>query len=666
MCGVVGAIGSKESNLVERVNKANSLLSHRGPDGHGINEFECMKRQVVLAHSRLSIIDLTDLGHQPMSSADGKYWITYNGEFYNYKEIRIELESLGYKFRSDSDTEVLLNSWIEWRLDCLRKITGMFAFAIYDVEAGSITCARDAFGIKPFYYYYDKDQFYFSSETPSLLQLLEKKESLNAGSIINYLLRSSYDFGRYTLTRGVHSLRPGSYITVTINEQLHFSEDLWWKPSIVENVDISFEEAAQRVRELFLESVRVHLRSDVPIGAALSGGIDSSAIVCAIRHLEPDLPIHTFSYIASNTSVNEEKWVDLVNSHIKAIPHKVKLDYQDLVEELDDVIQAQGEPFGSTSIYAQYRIFKHAKEQGISVILEGQGADELLAGYFGYPHHRALSLFDKKEFKKLYNFINGWAVLHSQPKNGILKYLFLHLLTITYQAFYLGVKKITKLFADRNSRSQNGSWIGRLITSIFNFFLAPTPPEWLIDVDGSLMAEADKQLNADGITEVDFGRRLMHELRKAVQGSGLSSLLRHGDRNAMKWSVENRVPFLTLDIAEFIFTLPEEYLVSQGGQTKRIFREAMRGIVPDAVLDRQDKIGFATPEQEWITKMGSLDLFKAYDQIKFIDQRAIRNERDDMLNGTKPFNWFTWRVLNLSRWLELNRNHLYLNNQIAE
>lgn len=664
MCGIVGAIDSNPNGLIEKVTRANNNLSHRGPDGNGIKSFDHESKSIVFAHSRLSIIDLSNLGYQPMCSEDGRYWITYNGEVYNYKEIRSELIDLGYSFKSDTDTEVLLNSWIEWGSICLTKFTGMFAFVIYDLDKKRVYCVRDAFGIKPFYYFASKERFYFSSEIPSLFLLIDEKKKLNPASVVNYLLRSSYDVAEYTLTREIIALKPGCFLTINLDNLLELKEERWWKPSIEENRRISFNDSVVKLRELFLKSVKLHMRSDVPIGAALSGGIDSSAIVCAMRYLEPNIPIHTFSYIASNSSVDEEKWIDIVNNHVGAIPHKIQLSYKNLADEIDDLIKAQGEPFGSTSIYAQYRVFKSAKENGITVILEGQGADEMLAGYFGYPEHVSMSYFDKGAFLRLFKFLHSWSKLHNQPSKPIVKYIFSYSISILLKGVSKNIKRFYRLISSFHKVEPGKNSLTNGIRGLINKFYKTATPVWLVADADQLMKEANDQINQEDEEIPIRGRRLVYELRRSLVGhhrAGINSLLRHGDRNAMKWSVEGRVPFLTIEMAEFLLSLPEDYLLSKDGLTKNVFRQAMRGIVPDEILDRTDKIGFATPEQEWTRNMNVDEIERVISDVDFLNEIELQNEVKETLNGSRPFSWFAWRVINFSRWLEVNKTHIESN-----
>jgi asparagine synthase (glutamine-hydrolysing) len=650
MCGIIGAIEKNGEGLVEKLAIAQSQLSHRGPDGKGIRFFENKGKSIALAHSRLAIIDLSELGHQPMASSDSRYWITFNGEIYNYKELKLELIELGYSFVSDTDTEVLLYSWIEWGKDCLKKFTGMFAFVLYDTAEGQIYCVRDAFGIKPFYYYLSEEQFCFASEIPALHTLIGKHLTIDKTKALKYLLRGSSDAGEDTLTEEVKALNPGCLLTISLESDLAIVHERWWWPSIEENKNISFQEATQKVRELFLKSVRIHMRSDVPIGAALSGGIDSSAVVCAMRYLEPDLPIHTFSYIASDSLINEEAWVDIVNEYVNAIPHKLELSSKDLIQDIDGLIKTQGEPFGSTSIYAQYRIFKLAKESGVTVTLEGQGADEMLAGYFGYPEWAAMSYVDKGEYFKLFSFLRSWSKLHGRSMKPILLYLRGSILTNLYNrsVFMRSLKGLYRYIRPKSTSKVS----------------APTPlsfPKWLV-VKDSTIEVVYKNAISYGVEEPASGRRLVQELRRSLVGEnddGINGLLRYSDRNAMRFSLESRVPFLTVELAEFLLSLPESYLLSKDGVTKNVFREAMRGIVPNIILDRTDKIGFATPNN-WLEDINNAIPYWSDDikNISFLDYEFFKKEVNDTISGVKPYTWLPWRFINFGIWLNQNRGRI--------
>lgn len=622
MCGILGMFSFHDSlGLESRVIGGINALAHRGPDDGGHEIFAVADGAIALGHTRLSVIDLSPAGHQPMHSHDDRYVIVFNGEIYNYRELRGELIGLGHTFHTGTDTEVLLASWIQWGTDCLAKFQGMFAFALLDRQAMTLTCVRDAFGIKPLYYAIEGDDFLFASEIPAVKALKREPPSLDWQRAYEYLAYGDYDSGPRTFLEGVSHLLPGHLLMLDLRSGSLSEPQRWWVPRIAERMGLRFEQAVEQVRETFLTSVRLHLRSDVPLGVALSGGIDSSAVVCAMRHLEPDLPIHTFSYIAQGSTVSEEVWVDRVNTHVRAVPHKVVVSAAELATDLDDMIRSQGEPFGSTSIYAQYRVFKLAREQGVTVTLDGQGADEMLAGYVGYPGQRIRSLVEAGHFLQALGFLDKWSKWPGRSR----------VLGAKYAASEMTDGWIYKVLRGIGRREDAKAWIN--YAALQDRGIASAYPRQRPDQTAS-------------------GRRVVSELAFALTRRGLPSLLRHGDRNSMRFSVESRVPFLTLDMVDLMLSLPESYLISPDGETKHVFRAAMRGIVPNDVLDRRDKIGFETPEHAWMVSMADMirKWLKVDLGLPFLNQAEILKEFEDVISGKRPFSWQVWRWINFSRW----------------
>lgn len=623
MCGIAGGVWPLSTHPQSQLAAAMRSMQYRGPDDSGLLVEDVADSVIGLAHVRLSILDLSAAGHQPMLSHNGRWVIVFNGEIYNYRELRGELEAVGCKFQSDTDTEVLLNAWCHWGRGCLPKLTGMFAFAIVDRLEQTLTCARDAFGIKPLYYCLNPGQgFRFASEPQALFKLIPFKPSVNWQRAYDYLVHSDYDSNSDTFFAGVNHLLPGYLITVDLAAQVAPLPTCWWTPSTAEHSYCSFADAVAQVREQFLLNVSQHMRSDVPIGAALSGGIDSSAVVCAIRHLEPDLPINTFSYIATG-GLSEEDWVDRVNHHVNAVSHKVHFGSEDLIRDLDDLISCQAEPFGSTSIYAQHRVFKKAKQHGIKVILDGQGADEMLAGYIGYPGQRLRSLLDNLDLTQAYGFLRAWSAWPGRSKTQAIKYL---------------AAETTKGGLYRLLRRINGR---------------KSSPPWL---KTQALQDAGVQLLEPRQFPADLqGRRVIASLALALSRKGLPSLLRHADRNSMYSSIESRVPFLTLDMVNLLLSMPEHFLVSSQGETKYIFRQAMRGIVPDEVLDRRDKIGFETPENHLLSGLCPVaqDWLATALDIPLLDRAMLASIFDTESALDPKLSPQLWRLLNFCRWHQL-------------
>lgn len=622
MCGLAGGFWRDSSTTLEQnMVKALSIMRSRGPNHQGYDKYSVAGGELVLGHTRLSILDLSAAGQQPMYSSDRRFCVIFNGEIYNYIELKAELEFQGDRFNTHSDTEVLLAAWGRWGPKSLNKFKGMFAFVIYDQVENTLVCARDAFGIKPFFYSSNTREFVFASELPALNALKTERPRLNWQRAYDYLVHGEYDFDHQSFIDGVVSLMPGHMLKVNLSTQEVSDPIEWWRPSVLPQKKLPFKDAAEALRERFLENIRLHLRSDVPVGAALSGGVDSSAIVCGMRHLEPSMPLETFSFIAKDSDVSEEKWIDEINRHVSASSNKIVVTAKELELDLEDLVAAQGEPFGSTSIYAQYRVFKKAREQGITVVLEGQGADELLGGYNGYPGQRVRSLLDQGHFLDAAEFLHCWS---QWPGRSHVE----------------GMKRVIGQYAT-----------GALYQTLRQINGMSNVPEW---IKPEPLRDAGVNLRFPSIARPEDmpGRRLMSELACSISRRGLLGLLRHGDRNSMRFSIESRVPFLTQDMAEFTLSMPEEYLVSPQGETKHLLRAAMRGIVPDHVLDRRDKIGFATPEKEWL--MGMADTIRVWLQedleLPFLDQKILRQHFEEVVSGKRAFTWQVWRWVNFYHW----------------
>lgn len=638
MCGIVGWVAASGGRVdADAIARALRVVRHRGPDDAGIASWNgegvvTVEHELAagipscaqLGHRRLSILDLGAGGWQPMRSPDGRYTIVYNGEIYNYVELRSELQRSGVRFRTGSDTEVLLHALVQWDLDALTRLVGMFAFALWDRHRGRLLLARDFFGIKPLYYTAGPAGATFASELKALLELPGVSRKVNPGRLYRYLTVGLADDTGETMLAGVNQLPAAHYLEYWPSRPDHAPEPVrYWRVDTSRRSSLSFRDASEALRELFLESVRLHLRSDVPVGAALSGGIDSSAIVMAMRHLEPSLEIHAFSYAADDERISEERWIDLVGAAAGAIVHKTRPDERDLVADLDQLIAIQDEPFGSTSIYAQHRVFRLAQENDIKVMLDGQGADELLAGYSNFLGARVASLFARGEFLRALRFASAASRLPHARRGELLAQAGGYLLPP-------GVRPLAKrvLYATRKLAP---SWLRR---------------EWFVQ-RGAIVEQPARR----GRDE-----RLRAMLADSVE-QGLASLLRYEDRNSMAHSVESRVPFLTPRIADFVLSLPEEFILADDGTSKAVFREAMRGIVPDAVLDRRDKIGFSTPERRWLTRLAPwVDEVLASDtarRVHALDVPAMQREWRAIQDGRSPFDWRVWRWINLIRWAEL-------------
>ncbi|HYP51397.1 MAG TPA: asparagine synthase (glutamine-hydrolyzing), partial [Pyrinomonadaceae bacterium] len=404
MCGIAGIVSRKGKLEQAQVKRMTDAISHRGPDGEGawINP----SGNTALGHRRLAIIDLSESGRQPMFYADKRFSITFNGEIYNYLELRDDLEKRGFKFKSSSDTEVLLALFAEKGEKCLAELDGMFAFAIWDEQEKSLFAARDRFGEKPFYYAIYGDAFYFASEMKALWAAGVPRAVSNR-MLYNYLtagnMYNPHDLSQ-TFYEGIFKLKAAHYFFISPQE-LKIEQARYWNldyKTVKQN--ISDGEAAEEFRFLFNESVKRRLRSDVPVGSSLSGGLDSSLVVCTIDRLNAEKRVRqaTFSARFPGFAKDEGKFMQAVIERTNAEPHFVYPDDAGLVENLEKLFHHQEEPFGSASIYAQFCVMQLAKENNVTVLLDGQGADELLAGYHPYfeDYFRELAVRDKKTWRR--------------------------------------------------------------------------------------------------------------------------------------------------------------------------------------------------------------------------------------------------------------------------
>ncbi len=634
MCGIGGIVRFNSKKIDSQIlTSISNSLKHRGPDDQGFlgwsrtapvklsrNPADVEDFPICLFHRRLSVLDLSPAGWQPMSTPDGRYYIVFNGEIYNYLELQTQLQSLGKQFYSHSDTEVLLAAYAQWGILAFSKLVVMFACAILDTWEHTLLLARDYFGIKPLYYTYSHHKLAFASEIKTLLCLPEIKRRVNPQRLYDYLNSGLTDYGSETLFADIKQLPPAHFLKISLDKPQQPQIKRYWQVNLTQHSDITLPEATEHLRHLFLESVNLHLRSDVPVGAALSGGIDSSAIVMAMRYLQgSQLQLHTFSYIAAESTFNEEKWVDIVTDATTAISHKTQPSPEELTRDLNQLIDLQDEPFGSTSIYAQYRVFQMAQTAGIKVMLDGQGADELLGGYRPYLAARLASLLRQGKWQNASQFLQSIA---NQPGVNHPKMLLRAVGLLLPPSWQASIRQLVK-------KDVNPSWLN---TDWFN--------------QNSFLPHFHK-----------YGTEtLREELAQALEEISLPMLLRYEDRNSMANSIESRVPFLTPNLVNFVFSLPEEFIIANDGTSKAIFREAMRGIVPDAILGRKDKIGFATPEQRWLQDLRpwfeSVLNSDIACEIPALNMPIVKEEFQSVLAGRSAFDFRIWRWVNCIRWVE--------------
>ena len=649
MCGIAGIFYFNELARTGEIKRMTESLRHRGPDDEGFlginfesrKAYSLMGREsraegpriedfdrpvnLMLGHRRLSILDLSAAGHQPMGNEDLSLWIVHNGEIYNYLEIRKELERLGHTFRSKTDTEVILHAYEEWGTDCLSHFNGMWALALVDLKTKSVFCSRDRAGVKPFYYLHDGRRFCFASEPKALLKIDGMVAEPNEQILADYLLSGLRDHTQETFFKQIYQLRPGEYLLVKNDKILIQS---YWD---IETKEVRFKKEsdyAERFFELLQDSIRLRLRSDVPIGTCLSGGLDSSSIVCLANRLMFDGHAiesqrawerqKTFSSCFDDPAYDERKYIELVIRQTGAERNYVFPKIEALCGDLPDLIWHQDEPFGSTSIYAQWNVMKLAKERGVTVLLDGQGADELLAGYTPAFYHSFVQSLRKAHFIKLAKEIkavkNTQAMNPSQFSRGMLGAL----LPPRARVMTLGMLKNGIEWANEDFR---------------NHYLRPfTVPEKF----------------QDGVNNY---------LYQAFRFVALPGLLQYEDRNSMAFSLEARLPFLDFRLVEYLFSLSSDQKIT-GGVSKAVFRNAMKGVLPEEIRNRNDKMGFATPEEIWFRtvlrrQIGEMIDSRSFAERGYFDVEKVKKAFGQHCEGKTNISFIIWRWVNLESWFRV-------------
>lgn len=664
MCGIAALIRLPKGHITsEMIRAMTDIIKHRGPDDEGFllitshlytaipfggpstpnnvygnnlpytpsNDHEIKGRQfpsseisILLGHRRLSIVDLSAMGHQPMCLPDESTWITYNGEVYNYLEIREELQTAGYIFHSQSDTEVILAAYKHWGSACLNKFNGMFAFVLIDLQQQRIFAARDRFGVKPLYFWQSPEGFLaFASEIKQFTVLPGWRARVNISRSIDYLAYGSTDFSSETLFSEVFQIRGGECIECSLNLIDTPAVKQWYQ--LKKNpYHLSFDEAAHQFHDLFEDAVRLRLRADVDIGSCLSGGLDSSAIVCMVHHLLKNKQglgrQKTFSACSHIPKFDERHFMDEVIGQTNVEGHFVTPSLDNLMQMIKQIVWQQDEPFGSSSIYAQYLVFNLAKNANVKVMLDGQGADESLLGYNEFWMAHLAQLIKTGQWSA-FRQEREWALnthsLVKLPLNGILKQLLPARIKDSLKNILFKFPSAGFLFP----------WI-----NLHQFHYTPCPNPYKVN-------------SSHLVDQLSFNQ---------LQRTNLPALLRYEDRNSMAHSIEARTPFLDYRLVEFIFNLPPNYKISQG-YTKRILRESMKTL-PEKIRWRTDKLGFATAEEVWMCHEQP-ELFRKEIAEAIMKSNGLINTKalklaDNVLSRRIPFDWTLWRIINFGYWME--------------
>lgn len=657
MCGIFGLWHSDGKPIdLAAVQWATTILRHRGPDDEGyllintktgrtvpcggphtdtslnlplINTFYDEVIDWAFGFRRLAILDLSPAGHQPMITADNHFWIVFNGEIYNYLELRSELAGYGYKFRTGTDTEVVLYAYAEWGEACLERFNGMWAFALWDNRQRRLFCARDRFGIKPFYYVWDGHTFAFASEIKALLCLPGFERRPNDTIIYDYLSSGLLDHSAETFFADVQQLPPAHCLTV-YNGRLNVRR--YWDLDPHHKIELADDAAyAQAFYELFEDAVRIHLRSDVPIGTCLSGGLDSSSIVCVANRLlfsdqvvKPELvgsQQKTFSSCFDAPRFDERQHIERVLKATGAEPNYTFPSPAKLREDLTRLVWHQDEPFNSTSIFAQWCVMELVAQRGVKVLLDGQGGDELLSGYHTY-------------------FAYFWSALARQGR---------------WWELWREVWAYHRLFDSLPWRELLRIWrpyAPAVLVALARRFKKRGPTSGTLGLNLSFAKAFHQRVYRPEARSADPFYNFLYD---TLMRSSLPGLLHYEDRNSMAHSIEARVPFLDYRLVEYVFSLPAEQKI-KNATTKLVLRNAMQGVLPELVRTRTDKMGFVTPERmwlsnelyDWIRDIIESESFRARD---YFDVAQIRRALAEHDAGQRDLTFIAWRWINLELWL---------------
>ena len=587
MCGIAGIIQSTASRYdKEHLKKMTGALSHRGPDGEGFWQNE--STDVLLGHRRLSIIDISDAAHQPFQYA-GRYSIVHNGEIYNYIELKEQLQQKGYSFRSQSDTEVIAAAYDCWKNECVDYFDGMFAFAIWDEKEKILFAARDRFGEKPFFYFYTNDEFIFASEMKALWAAgIEYKP--NQKMLFNFITIGYTDNPEQpgeTFFENIHKLPAATTLTLSVEKWEVVLEKYWDIDPEEENKKITDHEAMEQFNQLLTRSVKRRLRSDVSIGTSLSGGLDSSSIVALINEQQvPNYKSQAFTAIFPGYEKDELAFSRQITERFNLQQFTTAITPDQLADDWKKICYHQEEPVGSASVYAQYKVFELAKEHNVKVLLDGQGADETLAGYHKYYQWYWQELYRKRK-------LSGSKELIAAKKAGVQE-------KFTYK---------------------------NIIASYFPDFTTIALEQQYL-----LKAIRQEDLAKDFVKlqskEAYYTRPGYYTLNGVLHFNtcthGLEELLRYADRNSMAHGREVRLPFLNHELVEFVFSLPSRYKI-RNGWTKWLLRETMKTHLPESIAWRKDKIGFEPPQKKWMENNRIQEAMQEAKR-KLVDQKILNPE----------------------------------------
>jgi asparagine synthase (glutamine-hydrolysing) len=614
MCGIAGFArfrpAEPDGDLLSRMVGS---LAHRGPDDEGRH----VEADVAFGHRRLSIIDLSEAAHQPMTNADGSIWIVFNGEIYNYVELQAELEAKGYRYRSRSDTETIIHAYEAWGTSCVTRFNGMFAFALWDARQHRLFCARDLFGEKPFYYARHDDRFVFASEIKAVLQDPRVNREPDPEILRRYLDGNLTDVDARTFFKGVRMLPPAHTLTV---EAGRVSIARYWSLPESQPGDATRSETTwvEEFRETLKDSIRLRLRSDVQVGTCLSGGLDSSTIVCLLNQIVPE-PMAVFSVVYDEPGFEEGVFIKAVTDVFRMNAHRVTPTGDDLYPTIGRLIWHNDEPSSSYGMYSQWQVMKLASEHGVKVILNGQGGDELLAGYQRYVPTYLRELLRQGRFRTFAREARASEHLHDSSARESIK-----------QALYPMVPAFLRELYRRGLTHRQ------------------RPDDFVSD-------DLRRAANGAGLTDLDDFPNLASHLACDLTVTSVPALVHHEDRASMAFGHEIRLPFLDPRLVEIAMRMPASLKIRDGVR-KYVLRRAMETEgLPEAVLSRYDKKGYPTPICKWFrTTARELTRDVLWSQ-SFRERGLVQVDRaqrafERHVAGEADFTLQIWQWVNVELW----------------
>ena len=655
MCGIAGAGGPALRVEPHWIKQMTETLKHRGPDDEGYLALNSRERIAVhltgkdsrvsgpsldtfnrpvdflLGHRRLSILDPSPSGHQPMSNGDQTLWLVYNGEIYNYLELRKELQTLGHRFHTRTDTEVVLAAYEQWGKDCLNYFNGMWALVIYDKRKDILFGARDRFGVKPLYFYKDSGCFAFASEIKALLQLPFLKKTPNNEAVFDFFVFNELSFTSETFFKGIFEFPQSTafeyhLLSGTLKKWQYYNLEFQnrWETFDEKKSNRYIEE----IKELIFRAVKIRLRSDVPVGSCLSGGIDSSSVVGVVNRLIEKEAVHevgdrqkVFTAVFNNKEIDETRWAKIVADRSKVQWFKILPKADEFLEDFPDLIHTLEIPYISPpASYTQYCVMKLVRQNNVKVLLDGQGGDELFTGYAVYYDvffYELLKNLNFKTFKKELDGLVNSPVGKKRVTSSLLRF---------------AARSITPYRLLNTYRMRQ-----KLRRDYFN-------REFL-----------EKHRERFHLVKIRDFKSLNNMLHKYFTRQNLSQLLNYEDKNSMRFSIESRTPFADdIDLIEYVFKIPAVYKIHEGW-SKYLLREAMRDVIPGEIRTRKDKKGFTSPEKQWLSELkGNVAGLLTGELDEFVDIQGIKKDLEKGVETMSSEKVQTvWQVIGFSMWKKI-------------